>query len=160
MKVLMCIHHPIISPIKCLCSPSKAFEGAKIFTQSFTETRRCFLCIHSRYWDISVNVLLRYLRRPSFMGTLSLWESQVSSRIVSFIPIVGLSKYPEIVMKRLILQRASVMQDQLLGSILRCLGPKFDQSVFSEVTLSYGVTSFDCSVLVQKTSSAGANLAC
>lgn len=34
MKILMCIHHPIISPIKCLCSPSKAFEGAKIFTLS------------------------------------------------------------------------------------------------------------------------------
>lgn len=48
------------------------------------------------------------------MGTLSLCKSQISGRIahcVSFIPIVGLLKSPEIVMKGLILQRASVMQD-------------------------------------------------
>lgn len=28
----MCIHHFVISSIKCLCSTSKAFEGAKIST--------------------------------------------------------------------------------------------------------------------------------
>lgn len=48
------------------------------------------------------------------MGTLSLCKSQVFGRIahcVSFIPIVGLSKYSEIVMKGLILQRAPEIQD-------------------------------------------------